>query len=73
MTETAMAQTISELQSYLCQLHHLRPSGSGWIGSCSGGPAYDHRLDNMSKCCLFASVAKFHDFLVKLIKNYPRP
>ncbi|OBS20060.1 hypothetical protein FPOA_11781 [Fusarium poae] len=72
MIETARAQAISELQSYLCQLHRLRPSGSGWIGSCSGGPAYDHRLDNMSTCGPFASVAKFHDFLVEPIKHCPR-
>ncbi|RSL94110.1 hypothetical protein CEP52_012817 [Fusarium oligoseptatum] len=73
MTNSARAQTISELQSYLRQLHSLRPSGSGWIGSCSGGPAYDHRLDNVSTCGPFASVAKFHDFLVGPVKNCPRP
>ncbi|CAH0034479.1 unnamed protein product [Clonostachys rhizophaga] len=73
MSETARAQTISELQSYVCQLRRLRPSGPGWIGSCSGGPAYDHRLDNMATCGPFASVAEFHDFLVGPVKNCPRP
>ncbi|KAL6922879.1 hypothetical protein FSST1_000153 [Fusarium sambucinum] len=64
MTEASKPQTTSELESYLCQLHRLRLSGSGWIGSCSGGPAYDHRRDNMSTCGRFASVTKLHDFLM---------
>lgn len=45
----------------------------GLDGSCSGGPAYDHRLDNMSTCAPFASLAKFNDFLVAPVKNCPRP
>ncbi|OAQ68191.1 phosphotransferase enzyme family domain-containing protein [Pochonia chlamydosporia 170] len=72
MTETAKARCISELQSYLHQLHSLRPPGSGWIGSCSGGPAYDHRLDNMTTCGPFATIPEFNDFLVAPVKNCPR-
>ncbi|KAF9773548.1 hypothetical protein IL306_008620 [Fusarium sp. DS 682] len=73
MTETAKARTISELKEYLSQLHRIRPSGAGWIGSCSGGPAYDHRLDTMSTCGPFQSVAEFNDFLVVPISYCPRP
>jgi hypothetical protein len=73
MSETARAQTIFDLQSCLCQLHRLRPPGPGWIGSCSGVPAYDHRLDNMATCGPFASVAEFHGFLVGPVKMCPRP
>jgi hypothetical protein len=73
ITEAARQQTISELRSYLSKLHQLRPSGSGRIGSCSEGPAYDHQLDNRSTCGPFASIAKFHDFLVEPIKKCPRP
>lgn len=73
MTEAARRQAISELRSHLSQLHQLRPSRFSWIGSCSGGPAYDHRLDNRSTCGPFASIDKFHDFLVEPIKKCPRP
>ena len=62
---TARTRAITELRSYLEQLHGIRPPSPGWIGSCLGGPAYDHRLDNISTCGPFASVAP--------IKNYPRP
>lgn len=48
MDEGAKAQTSRDLKSHLQQLLHLRPpSGSSCVvGSCSGGPVYDHRLNN---------------------------
>ncbi|KAI1044434.1 hypothetical protein LB505_013426 [Fusarium chuoi] len=73
MTEASKARTISELKHHLSQLHRIRPTEPGWIGSCSGGPAYDHRIDNMATCGPFASIAEFNDFLVTPIKNCPRP
>lgn len=73
MRVSAKAQTISDLKSYLEQLRRLRPSEPGWIGSCSGGPAYDHRINNRATCGPFASISEFHDFLVASIKNCPRP
>jgi hypothetical protein len=73
MGEGAQAQTIRQLKSYFEQLHRLRSSEPGWIGSCSKGPAYDHRLNNMSTCGPFTSVGEFHDFLVTPVRNCPRP
>ncbi|KAK3940148.1 kinase-like protein [Diplogelasinospora grovesii] len=73
MDGKARSETIRQLKSYLEQLHQLRPPGAGWIGSASGGPAYDHRLSNMSTCGPFASVAEFHDFLVAPVRQCPRP
>jgi aminoglycoside phosphotransferase len=75
MSENARARTIKELQSYLEQLHAIRPPAheTAWIGSCSKGPAYDHRLNNMSTCGPWASVGEFHDFLVGPVKASPRP
>ncbi|POR37744.1 Uncharacterized protein TPAR_02066 [Tolypocladium paradoxum] len=73
MSESARAQTIRQLKSYFQQLHRLRPPGPAWIGSCSKGPAYDHRLNNMSTCGPFASVSEFHDFLVAPVRDCPRP
>lgn len=73
MSEKARSQTIRQLRSYFEQLHQLRLPGAAWIGSCSGGPAYDHRLDNRSGCGPFSTVSEFHDFLVAPIKQCPRP
>lgn len=69
MDGSAQAQTISELKSYFDELHSLRPPtttrmGPAWIGSCSQGAAYDHRIDNMRTCGPFASIGAFHDMLV---------
>ncbi|KAH6871037.1 hypothetical protein B0T10DRAFT_417749, partial [Thelonectria olida] len=72
-TEIVRARMISELQSYLNQLHRLRPTGPSWVGSCSGRPAYDHRPNNRSECDPFKSIAEFHDCLVAPGKRCPRP
>jgi Phosphotransferase enzyme family len=74
MSEDARAQTISQLKSYFGQLHAIRPADHpGWIGSCSHGPAYDHRLDNRATCGPFKSIGEFHDFLVAPVRRCPRP
>jgi len=75
MCENARDRTINELKSYLEQLHAIRPLAyeAGWIGSCSKGPAYDHRLDDMSTCGPWTSVGEYHDFLVAPVKASPRP
>lgn len=54
MNARAQAHMICQLKSYLEQLRPLQPPERGWIGSCSKGPAYDHRLDNMSTCGPFS-------------------
>lgn len=66
MDNAARARTISQLKAYFAELHALRPPATapGWVGSHSGGPAYDHRIDNMAMCGPFASVKEFHDMLV---------
>jgi aminoglycoside phosphotransferase (APT) family kinase protein len=73
MSEDARTETIKQLRSYFEQLHRLRPEGAGWIGSCSGGPAYDHRLDNQFTRGPFPTVSDFHDSLVAPLKEFPRP
>ncbi|KAF4958092.1 hypothetical protein FGADI_2650 [Fusarium gaditjirri] len=73
MAVMAKERAVIELKEYLAQLHRIRPTGSAWIGSCSGGPAYDHRLNNMSTCGPFSSITEFNDFLVGPVKNCPRP
>jgi aminoglycoside phosphotransferase len=73
MTESAQAETIRQLKSHLEQLRGLHPPEHGWIGSCSNGPAYDHRINNVTTCGPFANVSDFHDFLVAPVRNCPRP
>ncbi|OBR10586.1 Phosphotransferase [Colletotrichum higginsianum IMI 349063] len=73
MDDKARSETIRQLRSYLDELHQLRHSDPGFIGSVSGGPSYDHRLTNMRTCGPFASVAEFHDFLVAPRPGLPTP
>ncbi|KAK4151643.1 kinase-like domain-containing protein [Chaetomidium leptoderma] len=73
MSEESREETIRQLRSCFDQLHQLRPDGAGWIGSFSGGPAYDHRLDNRAPCGPFSTVGDFHDYLVAPVKRCPRP
>jgi aminoglycoside phosphotransferase (APT) family kinase protein len=75
LTENAKATIATELKAYLSQLRSIQPPGSvpGFIGSCTGGPAYDHRLNNGLPCGPFASEGEFHDFLVAPVREEPRP
>ncbi|RMD43303.1 hypothetical protein DV735_g1790, partial [Chaetothyriales sp. CBS 134920] len=73
MDEDQRRRVVVELRRYLKELHALQPPVAGWIGSCTGGPAYDHRLNNLAPCGPFNSVAEFHDYLVAPIKKCPRP
>lgn len=73
MDEKLRERAIKELRGHLKELHALRPPVAGWIGSCTGGPAYCHRINNLAPCGPFASVAEFHDYLVAPIKRCPRP
>ncbi|KAI1122058.1 kinase-like protein [Nemania abortiva] len=73
MSDAARSHTISMLKQHLAQLHDLRPPSPGWVGSCFGGPAYDHRLTNLTTCGPFNSVGAFHDFLVAPVRDCPEP
>ncbi|KAF2962807.1 hypothetical protein GQX73_g10765 [Xylaria multiplex] len=69
MSDAARSQTISMLKQHLAQLHDLRPPSPGWVGSCSGGTAYDHRLTNLTTCRPFDFVGAFHGFLVAPVSS----
>jgi len=73
MDAASRAETIRQLKLYLDELHRIRLPAPAWIGSCSHGPAYDHRFDNQTTCGLFGSVGEFHDFLVAPVRSCPRP
>jgi hypothetical protein len=73
MNEDARRETMMQLKSHFKQLHQLRPEEPGWIGSCSGGPAYDHRLDSRFTRGPFPTASAFHDHLVAPLKECPRP
>ncbi|KAI0098864.1 kinase-like domain-containing protein [Nemania sp. FL0031] len=73
MSDAARSRAISMLKQHLAQLHDLRPPSPGWVGSCSEGPAYDHRITNLNTCGPFNSIGAFHDFLVAPVRDCPKP
>jgi hypothetical protein len=70
--EEARRATQADLRSYLDELWTVPSPTPTYIGSCSGGSAYDHRLNNGHPCRPFASVSDFHDFLVVPVARCPR-
>ncbi|KAJ8107641.1 hypothetical protein OPT61_g8724 [Boeremia exigua] len=73
MSKEAQAITQTELSNYLRELQALRPPTPTYIGSCTGGPAYDHRLNNGLPCGPFASEAEFNNALIAPMTRCPRP
>lgn len=73
MSEQARAMTQRDLSRHLSELRAIRPPTPICIGSCLGGPAYDHRLNNGLLCGPFASLSDFHDGLVAPVARCPRP
>jgi len=64
MDEEARRAAQTGLRKYLDELRAIPPPTPAYIGSCNGGPAYDHRIDNIRPCGPFASESDFNDFLV---------
>ncbi|KAF2175446.1 hypothetical protein K469DRAFT_743344 [Zopfia rhizophila CBS 207.26] len=73
MSEEAQATTQQDLSNYLSELRAIRPPEPTYIGSCVGGPAYDHRLNNGLPCGPFALVSEFNNVLVAPVARCPRP
>lgn len=73
MSEEAQTTTQRDLSRCLSELRAIQAPETTFIGSCIGGPAYDHRLNNGLPCGPFISVCEFHDFLVTPVKRCPRP
>lgn len=72
MSERARRATQTDLRSYVHELRTVPSPTPACIGSCRGGSAYDHRLNNGFPCGPFASVSDFHDFLVLPVARCPR-
>ncbi|KFY77641.1 hypothetical protein V498_09284 [Pseudogymnoascus sp. VKM F-4517 (FW-2822)] len=72
MDDEARRATEADLHNYLHELRTMPPPTPAYIGSCSGGLAYDHRLNNGFPCGPFASVSDFHYFLVAPVARCPR-
>lgn len=73
MTIHARSYTLTQFRAYLQELHSIQPQTPGLIGSCSGGPAYDHRIHNRRTYGPFKSITELHDFLVSPMKNSSCP
>jgi aminoglycoside phosphotransferase (APT) family kinase protein len=72
MTPIARSKTKADLQNYLLEMRNIPPRNPFCIGSCSGGPAYDHRFNNGFPCGPFASESDFNDYLVALVAKCPK-
>jgi aminoglycoside phosphotransferase len=72
MNEEARTATQNDLRTYLHELRAIPPPAPAFIGSCNGGPAYDHRLNNGHPCGPFISESDFKDFLVAPVARCPR-
>ncbi|KAF1843218.1 uncharacterized protein K460DRAFT_418322 [Cucurbitaria berberidis CBS 394.84] len=73
MDKTAQATTQHEITQYISELRAIRPPEPTYVGSCLGGPAYDHRLNNGFPCGPFASETDFNNFLITPVTRCPRP
>lgn len=71
MTVEAQEKTRQQLQKYVNDLRCISASTPG-IGSCTGGPAFDHRLNNGFPCGPFACESDFNDFLIIPVTRCPR-
>jgi len=72
MSEGARLRTRQELHDFLDELRAVPPPKRVYIGSCTGGPAFDHRLNNGLPCGPFASESDFNNFLVAPVARCPR-
>lgn len=72
MQEEAREAAQTELRFFLQEMRAIPPPTPVHIGSCTGGPAYDHRLNNGWPCGPFASESDFNDFLVAPVARCPK-
>lgn len=72
MDDAARNAATADLSSYLNELSAVSPPSPAYIGSCSGGAAYDHRFNHGYVCGHFTSVQD-HDFPAVPVVRYPRP
>ena len=72
MSKQAQMTTRNELRDYLNELRAIPSPDPSYIGSCTGGQACDHRLNNGFPCGPFSSESQFNDYLIGPIKRNPR-
>lgn len=73
LTEEQQASVISQLRSYIEEMRTLPQPHLGWIESCSGGPAMDHRVGEGFPFGPLSSESEFIELLVSRIKAIWRP
>jgi hypothetical protein len=72
MCEEAQGTTRQDLRGYLNKLKTISPPELAYIGSCTTGSAFDHRLNNGLPRGPFASESALNDFLIAPIMRCPR-
>lgn len=73
LTEEQQASVISQLRSYIEEMRALPQPHLGWIESCSGGPAMDHRVGDGFPFGPLSSESEFIELLMSRIKAIWRP
>lgn len=73
MSLEAKEVTRIQLKTFFNELCTLPQINAGWIGSCTQGPVYDHRLNNGVPCGPFDSEYDFNNFLIEPVSKCPTP
>ncbi|KDQ07007.1 hypothetical protein BOTBODRAFT_88634, partial [Botryobasidium botryosum FD-172 SS1] len=70
MSEAHRASVVGQVRGFVAELRALPQPHPGWIDSCSGGPAMDHRVEYGDLFGPIASVSLFHDFLLQRFERH---
>ena len=73
MSPEAKETTRIQLKMFFDELRALPQINAGWIGSCTQGTVYDHRLNNGIPCGPFDSEYDFNSFLIEPVSKCPTP
>ena len=72
MTHQQRSEVILQLKSYIEEMRRLPQPHNGWIESCSGGPAMDHRVGDGCPFGPLSTESEFNELLMEEIKkHYP--
>ncbi|KII86231.1 hypothetical protein PLICRDRAFT_281547 [Plicaturopsis crispa FD-325 SS-3] len=73
MTDASRSYVIVQLRAYIAEMRALPQPHPGWIESCSGGAAMDHRVNNAEPFGPLHSVHDFHNLLLARYKRHSSP
>lgn len=69
MNSSQQQQVVAQLRSYISMMRKIPQPHPGWIESCSGGQAMDHRVDHGNPFRPLQSESDFHDYLLRRLQR----